>query len=206
MSATALYTGLMLSGRQFHYPSGKFRILVFPRLLNRTHSQRPMSGLASPAHWNICGCRCCNNLFLQRSLSLASQTNRRWTNCVYCRNRCPNWNNLNSNGKILFGYLWETDFNSDRFKDDWREIYKMPIVKEKLSSYISEHHGVNSYRDILWEEDKKRDLVLIYKKGWFLNFFPFYLLLWYNFYDGSCTNEENIYCFIFYWYMVIACC
>lgn len=76
-----------------------------------------------------------------------------------------NLNNLNSNGKILFGYLWETDFNSDRFKDDWREIYKMPIVKEKFSSYISEHHGVNSYRDILWEEDKKRDLVLIYKKG-----------------------------------------
>ena len=54
---------------------------------------------------------------------------------------------------------------SDKYKDDWREIYKMPIVKEKFSSYISEHHGVNSYRDILWEEDKKRDLVLIYKKG-----------------------------------------
>ena len=72
--------------------------------------------------------------------------------------------NLNNNGSVLFGYLWETDFNSDSFKDDWREIYKLPILKDKLSGFISEHHGVNGYRDILWEEDNERDLVLIYRK------------------------------------------
>ena len=72
--------------------------------------------------------------------------------------------NLNDNGSILFGYLWDTKFNSDKFKDDWREIYRMPVVREKLGDFISEHHGVNGYRDILWEEDRKSDLVLIYRK------------------------------------------
>jgi hypothetical protein len=73
-------------------------------------------------------------------------------------------NNLNNDGSLLIGYLWDTDFNSDKFKDDWIDIYKLPLVKEKLSSFISEHHGVNCYRDILWNRDNKNDLVLIYRK------------------------------------------
>ena len=73
-------------------------------------------------------------------------------------------NNLNNNGSILLGYLWETDFDSNEYKDNWIDIYKLPIVKEKLSSFISEYHKINCYRDILFKEDKKRDLVLIYRK------------------------------------------
>ena len=41
----------------------------------------------------------------------------------------------------------------------------MPIVKEKLSKFISEVHDILGSRDILWEEDKKRDLVMVYKKN-----------------------------------------
>ena len=40
----------------------------------------------------------------------------------------------------------------------------MPIVKEYLKEYITEAHGVKNYRDILWEEENKKDLVLIYRK------------------------------------------
>lgn len=73
-------------------------------------------------------------------------------------------NNLNSEGSILFGYLWNTSFNNGSYKDDWKEIYKMPIVKEYLKEYITEVYDIVGTRDILWEEDKKRDLVLIYRK------------------------------------------
>lgn len=73
-------------------------------------------------------------------------------------------NNLNFNGSILLGYLWDTLFESDKYKDDWKEIYKIPIVKEKLGSFISEYHNIFGSRNILWEEDKKNDLVLIYRK------------------------------------------
>lgn len=73
-------------------------------------------------------------------------------------------NNLNNNGSILLGYLWDASFNNDTIKDDWKEIYKMPIVREYLKEYITEAHGVKNYRDILWEEDRKSDLVLIYRK------------------------------------------
>ena len=65
--------------------------------------------------------------------------------------------------KVVY-YLWNTKFNSDKYKDDWREIYRLPVVRDKLGDFISEHHGVNGYRDILWEEDRKSDLVLIYRK------------------------------------------
>lgn len=73
-------------------------------------------------------------------------------------------NNLNMNGSILFSYLWNIDFNESYYEDDWKEIYKMPIIKEKLKKYISEYHNIIGTRDILHDEEKKRDLVLIYKK------------------------------------------
>ena len=36
--------------------------------------------------------------------------------------------------------------------------------KEKLKDFISEVHDILGSRDILWEEDKKRDLVMVYRK------------------------------------------
>jgi len=73
-------------------------------------------------------------------------------------------NNLKRGGSILLGYLWDTSFNDNKFKDEWIDMYKMPIVKEYLKEYITEKHGVTDYWDILHEDDKKRDLVLIYRK------------------------------------------
>ena len=73
-------------------------------------------------------------------------------------------NNLNDSGSILLGYLWDTSFDNDEYEDDWKEIYKLPIVKEILKEFITETHDVLGSRDVLWQEEKKRDLVLIYRK------------------------------------------
>ena len=40
----------------------------------------------------------------------------------------------------------------------------MPIAKDKLKEFISEAHDIIGSRDILWEENKKRDLVMVYRK------------------------------------------
>ena len=74
------------------------------------------------------------------------------------------FNNLKDNGSIMLGYLWDTHFNSDKYLDNWKEIYKLPITKEVLKKYITEHHSINCARDFLWEEDRKNDLVMIYRK------------------------------------------
>ena len=73
-------------------------------------------------------------------------------------------NNLNRGGSILLGYLWNTFYESNQLKEEWKDIYKMPIVREYLKEYISEVHDIIGSRDILWDEDNKRDLVLIYRK------------------------------------------
>lgn len=73
-------------------------------------------------------------------------------------------NNLKDNGSMLIGYLWNACFDSSTYKDNWKDIYKMPIAREKLGRFITEHHGIINYRDILWEEEEKKDLVLIYRK------------------------------------------
>lgn len=74
-------------------------------------------------------------------------------------------NNLNNGGSILLGYLWNTSFHNENYKDDWKEIYKIPIVRQYLNDYIDEAHNVIGARDILWNEEEKRDLVLIYRKN-----------------------------------------
>ena len=73
-------------------------------------------------------------------------------------------NNLNSGGSIQLGYLWNASFDSEEYKADWKEIYKMPIAKEYLKGFITEAHQIPGPRDILWDDPTKKDLVLIYRK------------------------------------------
>ena len=40
----------------------------------------------------------------------------------------------------------------------------MPIVRNYLKNYISETHSIKSSRDIMFDTNKKEDLVLIYRK------------------------------------------
>ena len=73
-------------------------------------------------------------------------------------------NNLNNGGSIQLGYLWNASFDSDDFKDDWKDIYKIPKSKELLKDFITEAHQIPGPKDILWEDPTKKDLVLIYRK------------------------------------------
>ena len=75
-----------------------------------------------------------------------------------------NDNNLKINGSMLFAYLWDIQFESDSFEEDWKDIYKMPLVKKFFKDYISEYHQIKNDSDILFEQDYKKDLVLIYRK------------------------------------------
>lgn len=74
-------------------------------------------------------------------------------------------NNLNDNGSLLFAYLWNIYYNSDDPGSHWKDVYKMPITREKFKEYISEYHQIESSSDILNGENNKEDLVLIYRKN-----------------------------------------
>ncbi len=73
-------------------------------------------------------------------------------------------NNLNSKGSVLFGYLWNISFNSKNYQNNWKDIYKIPIVKEFFKDYISQYYPIIGPRDILRKEDTKSDLILVYRK------------------------------------------
>jgi len=73
-------------------------------------------------------------------------------------------NNLNEKGSILFGYLWDTKFESNHFLKDWKDIYKLPLTKDILKEFITEYHEIDNAKNFLWKENVKNDLVLIYRK------------------------------------------
>lgn len=72
--------------------------------------------------------------------------------------------NLNPGGSIQLAYLWDMYFDETEYQSDWFEIYKLPLVKKSLKKYLTEAQDVMGSRDILWNEERKRDLVLIYRK------------------------------------------
>ena len=73
-------------------------------------------------------------------------------------------NNLNKNGSMLFAYLWNTDYNSNEVNFDEKEIYRMHATRTWLEEYITEYHQIDGIYDILFYDNKKKDLVLIYRK------------------------------------------
>lgn len=72
--------------------------------------------------------------------------------------------NLTSSGSAQIAYLWDIYFDETYYEKDWFEIYKIPIVKEEMGHLITETQDVLSARDILWQEKRKRDLILIHRK------------------------------------------
>ena len=40
----------------------------------------------------------------------------------------------------------------------------MPIVRDEFKEYITEYYNIKGERGFLWNENKKNDLVLIYRK------------------------------------------
>lgn len=75
-----------------------------------------------------------------------------------------NDNNLNNYGSILFAYIWRTNYDSNEWEPEWKDIYKMHATRNWLKEYITEHHQITGIDDILFSPEQKNDLVLIYRK------------------------------------------
>lgn len=73
-------------------------------------------------------------------------------------------NNLNINGSMLICYLYYTNFYNNEYNQNYHKIYDMKHTREYLKKYITEHHQIKDGRSKLWEEEKKEDCVLIYRK------------------------------------------
>ena len=72
-------------------------------------------------------------------------------------------NNLNINGRILIAYLWNMQFNSNYIDFEWKHAYMMPATRLLLKDFITEHYNIKGISDIKFNQDKQRDLVMIYK-------------------------------------------
>ena len=73
-------------------------------------------------------------------------------------------NNLKENGSMQIAYLWNTNYFDNEFDIKLKEIYRMPATRTFLKDFITEHHNIEGINDILFEQPKKSDLVLIYRK------------------------------------------
>ena len=72
--------------------------------------------------------------------------------------------NLNINGKMLFAYLHDINYDVDN-NDEEKTMYNMPFVRDYFKDYISEHQRIKSAREINWDVEKdKGDLILIHQK------------------------------------------
>lgn len=72
--------------------------------------------------------------------------------------------NLNNYGKVLLAYLWDVNYDEIGYDEEWNHMYNIPLVKQQLEKYITEHYEIKDGKSIIWESDKKRDLILVYNK------------------------------------------
>ena len=75
-----------------------------------------------------------------------------------------NDNNLNDDGLMILGYLWKNNMYTEDYLDDWKKVYNDPNANGMLNDYITAVFYINGYRDYLWEDNKKEDRVLVYRK------------------------------------------
>ena len=73
-------------------------------------------------------------------------------------------NNLNQNGRMLFAYLYETQFDELVDSEEDLPIYRINFVKKYFKEYLNEHASFLNSTSIMWHTDDKKDLALIYHK------------------------------------------
>ena len=74
-------------------------------------------------------------------------------------------NNLNDDGLIILGYLWNNNMYTEDYSNVWKNIYQDPDSNRFINKYLSDVYHINGYRDYLWEDCKKGERVLIYKRN-----------------------------------------
>ena len=73
-------------------------------------------------------------------------------------------NNLNNNGEMMLGYLWNNNIYTPNYSDVWKKIYSNPMGNKYLNKYVTEFYNVSGYQNYLWEDNKRDDKVLVYRK------------------------------------------
>jgi len=138
---------IYLKSRNTYY---KLRELLIKKLYNFTYINQDIYEFDSQEKYD--------NIFLS---NLACYTNL--DNFKILLQKLDKYN-LKDEGKMLISYLWNIKFDAKTYEDEWAEIYKMPIVREKIKEYIYEYHYVKDGKSIVFGNNQKKDLVLIYKK------------------------------------------
>lgn len=72
--------------------------------------------------------------------------------------------NLNVDGRMLFAYLYNCDFSFDGELEDLPQIYQEKFVKNFFKNYFTEYYSFPSSRTILWNDEDKNDVALVYHK------------------------------------------
>ncbi len=70
---------------------------------------------------------------------------------------------LNVNGTMLVAYLFDTTINSS-YKETFPIIFNLPQTMELLKEYFSEFITFKSPVGILWEDDRKPDSAIVFRK------------------------------------------
>ena len=91
----------------------------------------------------------CEELTLKKFLSLIKKLN----------------NNLNTDGMIMLAYLWNNNIYTPEYADVWKKIYNNPESNKYLKKYITDVYEVSGYINYLWENNKRDDKVLVYRKN-----------------------------------------
>ena len=73
--------------------------------------------------------------------------------------------NLDNNGLMVLGYLWNINMYTEDYLNVWKKIYQDSNANKILNKYVTDVFYINGYRDYLWEENNLEERVLIYKKN-----------------------------------------
>ena len=73
--------------------------------------------------------------------------------------------NLTSDGLIVLGYLWNNNIYTPEYANVWKKIYQNPESNKYLKKYLSYVYEVSGYINYLWENNKRDDKVLVYRKN-----------------------------------------
>ena len=72
--------------------------------------------------------------------------------------------NLDENGLMVLGYLWDINMYTEDYPNVWKKIYEKPDVNRFLNKYVDGVYFINGYRDYLWEQNNIGDRVLMHRK------------------------------------------
>ena len=85
---------------------------------------------------------------------------RKFINLIKRLNNC-----LSDDGLIMLAYLWNNNIYTHDYATIWKRIYQNPEANKYLKKYLTDIYEVSGYINYLWENSKREDKVLVYRKN-----------------------------------------